>query len=308
MLHSFLSRKRTADEIQQVQYDRDSEAEQTSYSSRSTGAGMAPPPIPIDPAIRSWNSTTIPLSPRSTLESLAQSPSGSQNRLNFPGSTTLDNFPQELPLPSMKPNHMDLDPSPMLRWESDPQAPWTPQRIGGEASQLPMASKYSSFDGRSYNPVPYYRKPRSDIGSSTTRTYPVDSGYGGSRSLGPRSVRSLDQSQSGQSISGEMNDLHFQQDDTQWIESHLGPTVSPSSNFTYELNDASHQTPVNFEFTCQYPSCGLNLKNQSEFKYDFIIFIYRVTRVNWKLYQKTFAKAPQTFQMRAGRMHQDGRF
>ncbi|KAL8911539.1 MAG: hypothetical protein Q9171_003303 [Xanthocarpia ochracea] len=113
-----------------------------------------------------------------------------------------------------------------------------------------------------------YRSPRSDIGSSTTGRYPYDSGYGGSKSFATKSVRSadhLDQSPSSQSVAEDIRDLNFHYEPN--FQDPSVPSVT-SQNPQYASMDVSSDAPqsptVTFDLTCQYQSCGVVSKNQSE--------------------------------------------
>lgn len=248
---------------------------------------MAPPPIPIDPAIHSWNSSTIPLSPVA-LDNFLHSP-GVPEKLNSPGPPAVDVFSQDVQLPAMK--HSPMDSHPLVRFACDPQDPWNPQRIGGEMVQPPAAPRYTSFDDRFARPQSNwhgYPRARSDVGSSTTRTYPIDSGFGGSGSFGPRSVRSAGygpQSQSGQSLSGDMNDLHFPSEEI-YIDNSSGQSTSPNALYAYDPpNESSNQVQPNLDLTCQFPNCGIGFKNQSEHKYGLKVLGMRYAN-QWYISRK----------------------
>lgn len=114
-----------------------------------------------------------------------------------------------------------------------------------------------------------FRSPRSDVGSSTTGRYFYDSGYGGSRSLGTRSVRSVDhqQSPSSQSIAGDVRDLHFYH-----ASNYQDPSArsGTSSNTQYSMNVSNEVPPSptpTYDLTCQFSGCGAVSKNHSEHRY-----------------------------------------
>ncbi|KAL8940356.1 MAG: hypothetical protein Q9211_002322 [Gyalolechia sp. 1 TL-2023] len=117
--------------------------------------------------------------------------------------------------------------------------------------------------------IPDYRSSRSDVGSSTTDRYHLDSGYGGSKSLATsaRSVDQLDHGQSGQSIHGDVHELHTFSDDGY-------PDASvrsdPSPHYQYPtmdvLGDNAQRNAVTFELACSHQGCGAIAKNQSEHK------------------------------------------
>ncbi|KAL9027266.1 MAG: hypothetical protein Q9196_004183 [Gyalolechia fulgens] len=116
-----------------------------------------------------------------------------------------------------------------------------------------------------------YRSSRSDVGSSTTDRYHLDSGYGGSKSLATsaRSVDQLDHGQSGQSIHGDVHELHTFSDDGY-------PDASvrsdPSPHYQYPtmdvLGDNAQRNAVTFELACSHQGCGAIAKNQSEHKHE----------------------------------------
>ncbi|KAL8974184.1 MAG: hypothetical protein Q9197_001583 [Variospora fuerteventurae] len=90
---------------------------------------MAPPPIPVDPAIDSWRPSNSTISPGLGLDHLLQAPPRYSDRQGLPSQNNLDAFPQELQLPAMKQN--PTEPDPLLRFWNEP-GPWNAQRIGGD--------------------------------------------------------------------------------------------------------------------------------------------------------------------------------
>ncbi|KAL8721149.1 MAG: hypothetical protein Q9225_002107 [Loekoesia sp. 1 TL-2023] len=230
---------------------------------------MAPPPIPVDPAIDSWRSSNIALSPGLSLDNLIQSSPRLADRQNLSGQSNLDNFSQDVQLPAMKQH--PTDPDPLLRFWND-TGPWNSQRVGvdpGQASSHPRFATFGDQMRRNFPAMPYdYRSPRSEIGSSTTGRYPVDSGYGGSKSLATPSARSVDQldhGQSGLSISGDVHDFHpFAEDRYQDSLVRNGPSPHDQYSSMDVLGDNGQPTAVTFELACSYQNCGTISKNQSE--------------------------------------------
>lgn len=242
---------------------------------RPVRGSMPPPPIPIDPALDSFSTSTVSLSPGIGLDHLLQSPAGLHERLSYPGgSNNLESFPQNVQLPSMRPT-TDLDPNPLCRFynESGQSGPWTSQRIAGDMNQSNILSGYPSSYARLNHPLilpsQYRESPRSDIGSSTTGRNQPDSGYG-TRSITTKSVRStdyIDQGQSCQSLSGDVGDLQI------YPEDHFPGNVSlPTQDATYF--DIPNDIPTNLPedqpavpLICDYPECkNYESKNQSEHK------------------------------------------
>ncbi|KAL8652327.1 MAG: hypothetical protein Q9210_002749 [Variospora velana] len=165
------------------------------------------------------------------------------------------------------------EPDPLLRFWNEP-GPWNPQRIGGEVRQTPATTHFTSYGDptrRSPHALPYdYRSPRSEVGSSTTGRLPMDSGYGGSRSLATASARSVDhfdQTRSCHSISGDVQDFHLYPGEIyQEPPVGNGPSPNPQYSSTNVTLDPAQQTAVSFELACQYPSCCAVSKNQSEYR------------------------------------------
>ncbi len=259
-------------DLKQIQYDRQVGLERESYIQRRNPRGnMGPPPPPVDPALDSWNSSTVPLSPGIGLDHLLPPNLGLQDRSTSSGTPgDLNNFPSDLQLPSMK--QTDLQSDPLLRFWADP-GPWNSQRIGGEPSHSPMNHKYIGSYGRDPRPNAFlgqYRpSPRSDLGSSTTERYHVDSGYE-SRSLATRSMHSADprdQSQGCQSLAGDVNEMQLYPNPESMYH---GPLPAPSipqdiQYANFELpNDAMPDGPAMFPLTCPEPDCDGTFKNSSE--------------------------------------------
>ncbi|KAI4182512.1 MAG: hypothetical protein LQ348_004834 [Seirophora lacunosa] len=232
---------------------------------------MAPPPVPVDPAIHSWRPSNTAVSPGLALDCLLQLPPRYSDRQNLPGRSNLDAFPRELQLPAMKQN--PAEPDPLMRFWNEP-GPWTSQRIGGEVRQTPAHTHFTGFGDptrRSPHALPYdFPSPPSEVGSSTTGRHPLDSGYGGSRSLATTSARSVDhfdQSRSCQSISGDVQDFHLYPEEVyQESSAGHGPSPHPQHSSTDAPRDPAPQPSVAFDLACQYPSCGVISKNHSEFR------------------------------------------
>lgn len=230
---------------------------------------MAPPPIPIDPAIDNWRPSSIILSPGLGLDNLLQTSPTVPDRLTFSGRGSLDSLSQDLQLPAMQQN--PTEPNPLLRFWNDP-GPWTSQRVAGAPGHTSTNTQYASFNDqmtRNGHLMQYdYRSPRSEVGSSTTGRYPYDSGYGGSSRVASKSVRSADQvdkSQSCHNISRDVHNLHIYPKDG--YQDPPAPNEARSSSpypSTGNCNDAAQQPGVTFDLACQYPNCGAIFKNQSE--------------------------------------------
>ncbi|KAL8946991.1 MAG: hypothetical protein Q9222_006681 [Ikaeria aurantiellina] len=256
----------TEHDLQHSTDDRGRRTLPDAYNGSPLRGGMAPPPTPIDPALDSWKASSTTLSPG--LDPLPSSP-GPSSRASLSGLSNLDSLAREIQLPAMKQN--PAEPDPLLRFWNEP-GPWNSQRIGGGSSQTSMVPQYAGYNHqmpRPVKPMHYgYGSPRSDVGSSTTGRYFVDSGYEGSRSMATKSVRSADNVDQGQpcpSISGEVHDLHLYSRDS--YPDHPAPSaVSPNSQYhpMDPLSDDTHQATVTFDLTCPYANCGATSKNHSE--------------------------------------------
>lgn len=230
---------------------------------------MPPPPIPIDPALDTINALDISL-PSGIGDQFFQSGAAIPKKLPYSGtSTNIGAFLQDVQLPAMR--QPDLDTNPMSRFQND-QGPWTAQSIGGDLTQHSQPPRYQSSYGPNYLPFTsqnqYREPPRSEQGSSTTGRNPVDSGYG-SRSLATKSVRSaepMDQSQSCQSLIGDVSDMRVYQDEhfPQPLPGHVLPF--PNENPYPYLPTAEPTEPP--AFVCTFPEChNHQSKNLSEFRY-----------------------------------------
>ena len=232
---------------------------------------MPPPPIPIDPALDTINTLDISL-PSGFGDHFFQSSPATPKKLQYSGtSSPIGAFLEDVQLPAMR--QPDLDTNPMSRFQKD-QGPWTPPNIGGDVMQHSQPLRYQSSYGSNFPPVTlqsqYRDPPRSEQGSSTTGRHPVDSGYG-SRSLATKSVRSaadpIDQSQSCQSLIGDVNDLRVYPDEH--LSSHLPGHVLPfPSEASYPYLSTTEPTePPAAIFACGYPECHNQSKNLSEYRY-----------------------------------------
>ncbi|KAL8902548.1 MAG: hypothetical protein Q9207_004604 [Kuettlingeria erythrocarpa] len=163
------------------------------------------------------------------------------------------------------------EPNPLLRFWTEP-GPWNAQRIAGDPRQAPANPQTLGFGDpmrRNSHALQYeYRSPRSDIGSSTTGRNPLDSGYGGSRSLATSapSVDQFDQGRSCHSLSGDVQDYHL---DSEYTYQDTSGRNRPSPHLQYSsadniAGDAAQPSAVTFELACQYPHCDVISKNQSE--------------------------------------------
>ena len=249
---------------QHIQCNREDGADESPYNSRPTRGGMGPPPIPIDPAIHSWNSSNISLSSSLGLDGILQSSPHLPEKLAFTGADNLDTLTQDVQLPAMRPQN-PMDPNPMIRYFSE-AGPWNPERLTGDLN--PSLMRYNEARGMSQMHW-QLRSPRSEIGSSTTGgRYPPDSGY---RSMTTKSVRSADQADQSQSIAGEMSHFQFYPE-----ESYQEPPSNnrsspnpPQPNFEIPSDAAAQLPPVALELTCPYDGCGTTSRNQSEHKYVY---------------------------------------
>lgn len=233
---------------------------------------MPPPPIPIDPALDTINTLDINL-PSGIGDQFFQPGPVLPKKLQYSGTSThIGTFLQDVQLPAMR--QPDLDTNPMSRFQND-QGPWTAQNVGGDLTQHSQAPRYQGSYGSNYAPVTlqsqYREPPRSEQGSSTTGRHPVDSGYG-SRSLATKSVRSvepIDQSQSCQSLIGDVNDMRVYPDEH--FSPHLHGHVLPFPNeapYPYSLPTTEPPEPPPTLFVCPYPEChNHQSKNLSESRY-----------------------------------------
>lgn len=237
-----------------------------SYNRGPARHGMAPPPIPIDPAIDSWKSSTVALSPGLSLDHLLQSPLKLADRLTLSAQPSLENLSQDVQLPAMKQN--PTDPDPLLRFWQDP-GPWNSQH----PRQSPGNPRFVSFDDsmrRNYPAITHNpRSPGSEVGSSATGRYHPDSGYGTQRLATPstRSIDQLDHGQSGQSLPGDAHGFHTFSDDG-YQEASVRSDPSPHTHYSPMdiLGDHAQHSTVNFELACSYQNCGTISKNQSEYR------------------------------------------
>lgn len=236
---------------------------------------MPPPPIPVDPALDTFNTSNIALSPGIGLDHLLQPPDGLQERPSYPGAirVPMDPFPQDVQLPSMR--QSDLDSNPLLRFYTE-SGPWSSQRIGGESIQPTMPPRYPASYGRVHRPSvssQQYRDARSDLASSTTGRNPHDSGYD-SKSIATKSARStehIDHSQGCPSLVGDVNEMQiYPEEPYQEIGTVQVPNIPQDVAYTFEMPaDVSGEAPTTLPMVCNYPECNnLELKNQSDQRWD----------------------------------------
>lgn len=230
---------------------------------------MAPPPVPIDPVIDTWRPSTSAISPPTGFDNLLPLSLVLPDRLNPCNPSDPSSLAHEVHLPAMK--QTPAEPDPLLRFWNE-TGPWNSQRLSGDPGHTPMNPQFPHFDHRMPrhgHALQYeYRSPMSDVGSSTTGRYPFDSGYGGSRSLGTKSVRSadqLDQSPSSQSVAGDVRDLPFYREGN-FQDPSARSVTSPNPQYSsMEVsNDAPQSPTLAFDLTCQYQSCNTVSKNHSE--------------------------------------------
>ena len=256
----------------QSQYDGHDEPATTLYTPvRSHRRSMAPPPIPIDPALDSWQRSSNPSRENVVSSHLSQSMSGFQER-SLSGSANLDAISRDILVPSTKPSELESDP--LVRFWHEP-GPWNPQRIGGAVDQAHPAPEYAPSQDRINRPHAsnasfgaYPEQTRSEMGSQITGRHMSDSGYG-TRSYVTKSVLSadhLDQSQESQSLVGEVDGMQLQPQSSPQDyfrgASHEVPTLG-YGNWDHAL----HDTPTLSTLTCDSPDCNFVSRNQSEHKY-----------------------------------------
>ncbi|KAL8899904.1 MAG: hypothetical protein Q9192_001346 [Flavoplaca navasiana] len=264
-----LSATRAQSEHSQTDHD---EALRETYNRRPARGGMPPPPIPIDPAIDTWKPSTTASSSATGFDNLLHPSIVLPDRLSPYHS--IDPSPQadEVHLPAMR--QTLTEPDPLVRYYNEPGGvgPWNPQRILGEPINTPMNPQFPHYEHRiprQDHAMQYgYRSPRSDVGSSTTGRYPYDSGYGGSKSLGTKSVRSadqLDQSPSSQSFTGDVRDLPFYHEgNLQDPSARSGTTSNPQYSAMNVPNEVPQSPSMTYDLTCPHQECGVVSKNQSE--------------------------------------------
>lgn len=228
---------------------------------------MPPPPIPIDPALDSSRTSIVSLSPSIGLDHFLPPGPALQDRFGFSRSAShIDTFSQDVQLPSMKQN-TDFDTNPIYRFFNDATAPWNSQHIASDVNQLNMPSRHQGSYVRFNQPPilssPYRDAPRSEVGSSTTGRNQHDSGYG-TRSYTTKSVRSaepFDQSQSCQSLAGDVNDTQIYPDERFQTQA---PEIAQEIPYPFEYpSDAPAEQPT--PFICPHAECNnMEFKNQSE--------------------------------------------
>lgn len=235
---------------------------------------MPPPPIPVDPALDSWNTSNIALSPGTGLDHLLQPPVGLPERHNYSGTPgTMDQFSQDVQLPSLR--QSEVDSHPLLRFYTE-SGPWSSQRIAGESSQPSMPPRYPVTYGRlqrqSVSSQPPYRDARSDVGSSTTGRNPHDSGYD-SKSIATKSARStehIDHSQGCPSLVSDVNEMQIYPEESFQEIGTAQVANPPDVAYNFEMpSDVSAEAPTTLPMICTYPECNnVELKNQSDQRCD----------------------------------------
>jgi hypothetical protein len=268
---------------------------------------MPPPPVPIDPALDAFNTLNVTLS-SGVGDHLLQPSPAVQERLRYSATDSIGTFLQDVQLPAMR--QPDLDQNPMSRFQNDP-GPWTPQRIGGDISEHPQAPRYQSSYGPNYFPVTvpsqYREPPRSELGSSTTGRNLVDSGYG-SRSLATKSVRSaepMDQSQSCQSLIGDVNEMQVYSDEP--FPSHLQANSLGLTNgvaYSYPLPATEPAESPSAPLICTYPDCDKESKNLSEYRYVTFRYAKSAAQTD-QVYQEASASTYQTFSLSGTWLHKE---
>lgn len=279
------------------------------YNRRPVRGRMAPPPVPIDPAIDTWRPSSIAISHTTGFDNLLPLSLGLPDRLNPCHPSDQASPAHEVHLPAMK--QTAPEPDPLLRFWNE-TGPWNSQRLSGDPGHAPMNPQFPHFHHRmprNGHALQYeYRSPRSDVGSSTTGRYPFDSGYGGSRSLGTKSVRSadqLDQSPSSQSAAGDVRDLHLcQEGNFQDALARSATSPNPQYSSMDVSNDAPQSPAMAFDMTCQYPNCNTISKNHSEHRWVHTEIL--AGQYWWvMLVQKAYAPTREALQMRCTRMLQE---
>lgn len=233
---------------------------------------MAPPPIPIDPAIDTWKPSTTASSSATGFDNLLHPSIVLPDRLSPCHSSDPFFQAHEVHLPAMR--QTLTEPNPLVRYynESGGAEPWNSQRVLGEPIHTPMNPQFPHYEygiPRQNHAMQYgYRSPRSDVGSSTSGRYPYDSGYGGSKSLGTKSVRSadqLDQSPSSQSFTGDVRDLPFYHEgNLQDPSARSGTSSNPQYSAMNVPNEAPQSPSMTYDLTCRHQDCRVVSKNQSE--------------------------------------------
>ena len=226
---------------------------------------MAPPPIPIDPAIDNWRPSSIPISPGLGLDNLLRTSPTVPERLTSSGRGDLDALSNSLQLPDMEQN--PTEPHPMLRFWID-AGPWSSQSVGGLPHQTRFSPQYGSYNNQMTRPIPPMpygiHSPRSDIGSRTPSKPFLDSGYGGSESWATRSTQSLDYATPNRHSHSIFREYHGHQPYPREGFQSLPPTKDGSP--IVQQSSPSRRSEVTVDLTCRYPECDTVSKNQSEHK------------------------------------------
>lgn len=223
----------------------------------TTQVTMPPPPVPVDPALDSFRPSNISLQPAIGLAH--SSPLGPELQ-ERPGT-----FLPGVQLPSLR----QADADPIIRFYQDP-GPWSSQQVDMDQPHQPLQPRYPTAYAPPHPSAQYRESPRSDVGSNATGRNPMDSGYG-SKSLTTKSVRSveyLDQSQSCQSLTGDINEMQLYPDERFQATDSLAGHDLPYPFDHYPDMPAPSTEPALGPFVCEHTDCGYTeSKNQSDHKY-----------------------------------------
>ena len=217
---------------------------------------MAPPPLPIDPALEPWN--PISLSTRADIDQILSPTPGPQQRPNYPRHLSdLNTFSQDGQMLQMEQN--DPEPRSMPKYCPYPE-PWAPPGLAQPPTTSGHPGSYGPMKPSSALLNRSWRPPRSDVDSNTTEIHPLDSGYW-SQSPATRSAFSgeLASNQECQSLTRGMNEMDFQPERT---------AFENCSNASQEChyNLPGQNVDSLFEpLICR--DCRCTCKNQSEYKY-----------------------------------------
>lgn len=229
---------------------------------RTPVANMGPPPFPVDPELN-WNNTSQASVHTPDLDGLLLPNNGFEPQLYerppLPGSSGGTVIPPEnFNLPPFQPRETD----PMRRWNDDPAAPWTSERVGGNWGQY--AHPYVRYSTEHTTPGSgfnnYRGSPRSEVSAGDNGRARIDSGYG-TRSMGSseQNMDRLDQSQGCPSVAMDFSGLHVNGDSI-----NCGPD-DPYSSLDGTSDTSSRPRPSS-SFLCPYDNCSHVSKNNSEHK------------------------------------------
>ena len=241
----------------------------TSFALNGHSSGkMAPPPMPIDPALESWQRSPIHASPRGGSDNLLHYASGYPDKAVDPRiSESLEGFPQDVPLST--PKAIDMHTDPLLRFWSDRDGPWTAQRVGVNSYPTPVISRQgiSSEPCKPSRPsFDLYRDPaRSEVESHATERYMSDSGYG-TRSCVTKSVLSADHLGHNPDCQGLATDVDGMEIYTEAAPRELlSRDTHDLESFTSATQNSVIREPTTVvSLKCQYSSCNHVSKTQSE--------------------------------------------